>query len=293
MKPSRYRQVSGEADGSHEFLRTHQCLSRTVRDSAALLAATENHNNQAAYEPVGLVKGPGKKRLRIAVSSRNVFGQQPEVSVREALDKAVVLCRSLGHHVVEVDNPVNGKAMFESIEGIMLAKMPALLASVESLTGRKAEDAGLLTRATVAMGRHGASFSADAYDRGLRYFKQLSAEFAQFYGSYDVWLTPVIPMETPRIGYISHDMPAALLLERNRAVLSYTAVANGVAAPAMSVPLFHSSASGLPIGSMFMAAPGADRTLYELAFELEAAQPWADRWAPHSAMFASSGADQP
>jgi amidase len=34
-----------------------------------------------------------------------------------------------------------------------------------------------------------------------------------------------------------------------------------------------------------MAAPGEDRALYELAFELEAAQPWADRWAPHSAMY--------
>jgi len=34
------------------------------------------------------------------------------------------------------------------------------------------------------------------------------------------------------------------------------------------------------VGSHFMAAPGADRTLYELAFELEAAQPWASRRPP-------------
>jgi hypothetical protein len=33
-----------------------------------------------------------------------------------------------------------------------------------------------------------------------------------------------------------------------------------------------------------MAAPGEDRMLYELAFELEAAMPWGQRWAPHSAM---------
>jgi amidase len=44
------------------------------------------------------------------------------------------------------------------------------------------------------------------------------------------------------------------------------------------------STTGLPIGSHFMAAPGEDRMLYELAFELEAAMPWGQRWAPHSAM---------
>ena len=287
MKASRYRQVSGEAGGDHQFLRTHQCLSRTVRDSAALLAATEDRNNKAGYEPVGLVSGPGSKRLRIAVSSRNGFGQNSDTGVQEVLDKTVTLCQSLGHSVVETANPVDGTTMFQALEGIMLANMPGLLAMVESLTGRRAEEADLLTPSMVAMGRHGASQPAGAREKGLAYFKQLTSEFAQFYGGYDVWLTPTMPMETPRVGYISHDMPLELLLERNRAVLSYTAVANGVGAPAMSVPLFHSTASGLPVGSMFMAAPGADRTLYELAFELEAAMPWAQRWAPHSAMYVS------
>ena len=36
---------------------------------------------------------------------------------------------------------------------------------------------------------------------------------------------------------------------------------------------------------MFTAAPGADGLLYELAFALEEARPWANKWAPHSAMF--------
>lgn len=287
MKASRYRQVSGESDGGHEFLRTHQCLSRTVRDSAALLAATEDKQNQAGYAPVGRVEGPGKKRLRIAISFENVFGQPAQESVREALDKTAALCQSLGHTVVQVKNPASDEAFFDALEGIMLAKMPGLLALVESLTGRPAEHSGLLTRGTVAMGRYGATLPAGALDRGLAYFANLGRVFAQFYGTYDLWLTPVMPMETPRIGYISHDMPTDLLLQRNRGVLSYTAVANTVGSPAMSVPLFHSPVSGLPIGSMFMAAPGADKTLYELAYELEAAQPWADRWAPHSARYLS------
>jgi amidase len=285
MKASRYRMVSGEPGGEHMFLRTHQCLSRTVRDSAALLAATENSSGPGSYAAMGLVTGPDRRRLRIALSAENCFGKQPVASVREVLEKTARLCESLGHEVVEVKNPVDGIAMFEALEAVMLVNMPRLLAAVESLSGKRAEDAGMLTPVTVAMGRRGASLPAGAYDRGMAYFEQLARQFQPFFDRHDAWLTPVMPLETPRVGYIAPDTPVDLALERNRQLMSYTPVANGIGAPAMSVPLFSSSATGLPIGSHFMAAPGADKTLYQVAFELEAAQPWADRWAPHSAMF--------
>jgi amidase len=45
----------------------------------------------------------------------------------------------------------------------------------------------------------------------------------------------------------------------------------------MSVPLGTSS-DGLPIGVQFAAPQGGERTLFELAYELEAAAPWAGRW---------------
>jgi amidase len=38
----------------------------------------------------------------------------------------------------------------------------------------------------------------------------------------------------------------------------------------------------LPLGAHFAAAPGADATLLGLAYELEMARPWRDRWAPYS-----------
>ena len=280
MKASRYRQRSGEPDGGHFFLRTHQCLSRTVRDSAALLAATENPNNQTNYPAVGLVEGPGKRRLRIAVTSENAFGEAPVPAVKQVLEDTMKLCEALGHHVVEVPNPIKGEALFEAADGLMLAGMPSLLALVESLTGKPAEEAGILTRATVELGRYGARLPQDASETGLRYFAQLTAEFEQFFGTYDVWLTPTVPVEAPQIGHPAYDDPFETAFARNRQLLGYTVAANGTGAPAMSVPLFHSSATGLPVGSHFMAAPGADRTLYELAFELEAAQPWASRRPP-------------
>ena len=50
----------------------------------------------------------------------------------------------------------------------------------------------------------------------------------------------------------------------------------------MSVPLGRGR-DGLPIGSQFAAAKGQERLLYELAYELEQAQPWAGK---HGAIWA-------
>lgn len=284
MKASRYRQLSGEADGGHYFLRTHQCLSRTVRDSAMLLAATENPVNSAGYAPVGLVTGAAPRRLRIALTAANSFLEQPEHTVREALYATARLCESLGHEVIEVANPISGAEMFQAAEGIMLAPMPGLIAQVESLVGKGVEASGILTQATIDMALYAQRLPKNAQLEGLAYFDHLTRDFAKFFDKYDLWLTPTIPVETPKNGFISHNTPFESAMTRNRQLLGYTITANGIGAPAMSVPLFHSSESGLPIGSHFMAAPGNDRMLYEVAFELEAAKPWAQRWAPHSAM---------
>ena len=44
----------------------------------------------------------------------------------------------------------------------------------------------------------------------------------------------------------------------------------------MSVPL-NWTPSGLPIGTQFAARAGGEGLLFQLAYQLEAAQPWADR----------------
>ncbi len=64
--------------------------------------------------------------------------------------------------------------------------------------------------------------------------------------------------------------------------VAYTPLQNMAGTPAISLPLFQSS-DGLPIGSMFAADRAQEDVLLALAFELEAALPWAERWPRHSA----------
>jgi amidase len=64
-----------------------------------------------------------------------------------------------------------------------------------------------------------------------------------------------------------------------RDYVAYTPLQNAAGAPAMSMPL-SMSPDGLPIGAHFAAAKGQERTLLELAYELEQAAPWAGRRLP-------------
>ena len=90
----------------------------------------------------------------------------------------------------------------------------------------------------------------------------------------DLVLTPVLSHQTPPIGYLSADQPFEDHFRRLVDYCCFTPLHNVSGQPSISLPLGRTD-DGRPIGVMLSARTGQERLLLELAFELEAAAPFA------------------
>ena len=148
---------------------------------------------------------------------------------------------------------------------------------------RGLDPAAVLEPWTLGLAAMGARRGEAEIGAAMQYLTALSDE-ATLFGDFDVLLSPVLSKPPILIGEQSPILPFDALYEDVLAYVSYTPLANVTGLAGMSVPL-HWNDGGLPVGSQFMARRGADELLLQLAFQLEQARPWADRWAPNSARF--------
>ncbi len=279
IKPSRAR-IFDMRQGPPGDIAVSFAVSRSIRDSARLFAASEQTGPYARLTPVGEVKGPSPRRLKIAYSTTSATGIQADAEVVAALEKTAKLCSALGHTVIPAPHPVDG-AKFVDHFLTLWAAIPAQLEKYAWLIGLRqfdlvsAED--VLEPWTLGLAEWLKRKDSDAIERAVAYCKEVAKAYAAFFETYDLQLLPVLREPPIKLGEQAPDVPFETLRERIVAYSSFTPAYNAVGAPAMSVPLFMSS-NGLPIGSQFGARLGDERTLFELAYELEQAQPWADRW---------------
>ena len=86
-------------------------------------------------------------------------------------------------------------------------------------------------------------------------------------------LSPVLGHTTPRLGHLSPTVPFDELLDRLLGYVSFTPANNVAGTPAISLPMGTTDA-GLPIGIQLAAGRGEERTLLEIALQLEQLRPW-------------------
>jgi len=273
LKPSRLRMNLGQENTVMGGIVTENCVSRTVRDNAMLFSLTEDTGDYARFKPIGFVAGPVKRRLRIAFGTTSYHGAEPHPDVKAAVEATAKLCESLGHRIVPAQNPIDGQAFEEAFTAVW-SSFPAKLAQLAKSKTLKPEN--FFEPYTLALIDFAMNLAPDALGKGLTAFTQIEAQVDSFMANYDAWLTPVLALPPVRLGEMGPTVDPKTLSERVMRYVVYTQIHNVAGTPAMSTPLGMSQ-DGLPIGSQFAAAKGREDLLYALAYELEAAQPWAKR----------------
>ncbi|MFA9462450.1 amidase family protein [Thiohalorhabdus sp. Cl-TMA] len=279
FKPSAGRCVApGDAGPLGGMLAEH-CISRTVRDSAALLSVTEATGAEARYPPIGFFRGPGKKRLKIGYYTRTLTGGEADAEVEEALNTVAALCWDLGHEVVPTPGPeIDGKAVSEGFFTVAGAAMDGLVATMQGALGREigSDDLEPFTLRLIEWYR---TLGRDAMARAIGRLQDAGERMNRFAEAFDVLLCPTLSAPAQPLGWLSPRLEREELVARTEDWVGYTPIHNAGGMPAMSVPL-SMSGRGLPIGSHFAARPGDDALLLGLAYELEQAAPWAGRLPP-------------
>lgn len=275
LKVSRGRAVISEDPDEPISISVNGCLSISVRDTAAWLAATEQTGASVALPPVGVVSGPNRQRLRIAISIPDARDREPSAEVRAATEAAAELCRSLGHEVREARPNVNGGRFTDDFVLVWAAGAAEVVALVQSQAPAGTPLDQLLEPLTLGLAAHYQSQGADEFAAAIGRLRQVEAELDAFFQNHDVLLTPVLSKVPPPLGELSPSLGMDGF-EAVKDYVGYTPLQNVAGTPGMSVPLAW-SAGGLPIGAHFSAARGQERRLLELAYELEQARPWASR----------------
>jgi len=275
LKPSRYRNVwSGHLAVRGFDIKGH--LSRSVRDTAAALAVTERQDGSAPYAKLGYVATPNNRRLKIGVHTQGLSGAMPETEVAHAISATADLCESLGHKVEKVSLPVDYDVYREAFLAVMSEGVGQLLNHLENSMQRKMSALDF-EPLSLYLGRYFSRLETGAVDKAAHFFKQLALSMESMFDCFDVILSPVLSRIPPTIGELGPTVPGDTLIESALSYIDYTPLYNGTGQPSMSVPLYWTE-DGLPIGSQFSAGLGQEKTLLELAYELEQARPWANRW---------------
>jgi len=286
LKPTRARNPLGpEYGGLLFFLVSAHAVTRSVRDSAALLDATCGTDLGASYwAPTRerpyleeLKRNPGK--LKIAFSEKPATNVSVHPDCVEAVRDAARLCEELGHEVIEASPTIDGEAVANHF-GVLWSMISAWAIDYWSrrLNSQPTEDQ--FEELTWALYQRGRKQTAVMYMNALHSLEKNAQSVARFFTTYDAWLTPTLSEPPLRFGSLD-PLPEQPLAGWFRSGLfaPFTYLANVTGQPAMSVPLYWNEL-GLPIGTQFMGRFGDEATLFRLAGHLEQARPWAGRRPP-------------
>ena len=283
LKTTRDRNPSGMDDPDRvNGMAVDHVVSRTVRDSAAMLDWTGQPEPGCPYAAPAkerpyieeIERTPG--RLRIAFSALTPSGRPIDSEIESAMQVTAKTLEDLGHDVFEATIDIDWRKLYAAQAVVSSAGAAANHVRMIERTGREpAEDE--LEPLTWAGIRYGQRQDGEAVMSALGTMRVLTRQIVAAYEDFDVFLTPVLGTEPPKVGHID---PVGLkpyeVGKRQARAFPFTPPCNFTGQPAISLPLAWSEA-GLPIGMQFGARYADEATLFRLAAQLEQERPWSGR----------------
>jgi Asp-tRNA(Asn)/Glu-tRNA(Gln) amidotransferase A subunit family amidase len=289
FKPSRGRVPMGPVFGEIWFgLFTHHVITRSVRDSAAVLDATQGLDPGAPYgttlparpylEECSTEPGP----LRIAVMDPSAGGVALDAECAQGLERTIAQLRALGHRVEAAPLPVDPADAHGHLAVLLAVALAEEVPLLAQASGR-AIGPETVERCHRGLIERGVRTSALELSRALEFRHLTARALGRLLADFDVWLAPTLAEPPPPLGEVDADGPDVdTYLARLARLSPFAGIANFAGAPSMSVPLCM-TADGLPVGMMFTGRHADEATLFRLAGQLEACHPWRDRHPPRSA----------
>jgi amidase len=307
LKPSHFRTPSGPAYGQiWQGAAVEHVLTRSVRDSAAMLDAIHGPDSGAAYMvspperayTEEIRRDPGK--LKIAFTRRSPLGPEVHPECIRAVEDAARLLESLGHTLEEAEPDIDGVALAKSYFTMYMGEIAADVAEIGKFLGRKARPSDV-EGTTWALNLLGHAYNAGEFVSAIRQWNTCARRMGKFFSTYDLYLTPTTAYPPVAIGELKPKAAEQILmlvtntlrlgrLMRASGIADkiaieslvktpFTQLANVTGLPAMSVPLYWTP-DNLPLGVQFVARLCDEATLFRLASQLEQARPWFNKRPP-------------
>lgn len=286
MKTTRDRNPNGvhDTDRAMGFSVDH-VVSRTVRDSAAMLDAT------GYPEPASPFAYPAKERpyleeverspgeLRIAWSTETPTGNPIDAEIRRALERTAETLKALGHDVREEGLGIDYRALYRAQGLVSASNFAAGVRRWSEIKGREPQE-GEIEGLAWRLYQNGKAISGQDAMWGWQQLRLMNRAVLQRFETWDVLATPVLGTNVPRVDELdtlTDDLRA--FDKRQTQAFPFTPPFNMTGQPSLSLPLWQSE-SGLPIAVMFTAKYADEGVLYRLAGQLEKELPWKTRRPP-------------
>jgi amidase len=281
FKPSRGRttETAPAFDVRLHSVVTSHVLTVSVRDSAlAFLVAEAARRGQRTQRPELFVHPLAPRKLKVALIMRPLHNGPLAGAFEITMSRAAALLRSLGHEVIPCDWPIDAPSLHAAFFDRWAYSVHREFTVLPDIQRKQ-----LLSGSepwTLGLEKAGAALKPERVEAMVQCCLKASAKMEQFHREWDILMTPIAAEHPVIVGQHAPDLDYTTLHERVSLNVAFTPLQNITGQPGMSVPLDWAS-DGLPVGVHFAAAVNRDEMLFQLAYQLEEAQPWAHRLPPN------------